>query len=159
MGSRFITFSAGLIASAGLWAGAAFAACSPDRVNLRGDWGSAGFSVEIADSRAERNRGLMFRRSMAASAGMLFIYPNPRRASFWMKNTLIPLDMIFADQHGVVQTVHANAIPRDLTNIFGGNNIQYVLEINGGLAAQIGIVPGSELQHPGISQESAAWPC
>ncbi|KNG92965.1 DUF192 domain-containing protein [Pseudaestuariivita atlantica] len=155
MGSRFVAVLIGLL----VWAGVASAECAPDRVELRGDWGEAAFNVELADTPTSRSVGLMNREAMAMSAGMLFIYPAPRRAVFWMKNTLIPLDMIFADARGVVQRVHSNAIPLDLTHIDGGDGIQYVLEINGGLAERIGIVPGSELRHPMIGQETAAWAC
>jgi uncharacterized membrane protein (UPF0127 family) len=76
-----------------------------------------------------------------------------------MKNTLIPLDMIFADARGVVTRVHANAVPGDLTPVVGGENVQFTLEINGGLAARMGIVEGAELRHPAIAQETAVWPC
>ena len=139
--------------------GAAQAACSEDTVFLRGDFGTARFSVAVADTAAERSRGLMFVEQMARSQGMLFVYGRERSVAFWMKNTLIPLDMIFADGAGVVQRVHANAVPGDLTGIEGGNNIQYVLEINGGLAEALGISEGAEMQHPAINQDKSAWPC
>ncbi|NBE05967.1 DUF192 domain-containing protein [Paragemmobacter ruber] len=139
--------------------GMAAAACAVDRVDLRGPGGQQRFTVEVADDDAERARGLMFREQMAMSSGMLFVYDQPRRASFWMRNTLIPLDMIFADARGVVTRVHANAIPRDETPIDGGEGVQFTLEINGGLAARMGIVPGAELRHPAVSQDIAAWPC
>ncbi len=143
-------------ALAPMWA---FAACSEGAVELRGTGGVARFSVEIADTDAERAQGLMFREHMATSAGMLFVYETPRTSAFWMKNTLIPLDMIFADETGLVTHVHANAIPQDTTAIPGGDNVRFVLEINGGLAARMGIEPGAELRHPAVSQENAAWPC
>ncbi len=77
--------------------GAAGAACAPGQVELRlGSGAVARFSVEVADDPAERAQGLMFREHMASSSGMLFIYERPQHAVFWMKNTLIPLDMIFA---------------------------------------------------------------
>jgi uncharacterized protein len=139
-------------------AGAASAACSPEVVDLRGPFGQARFNVEVADDGEERARGLMFRAEMARSSGMLFIYPAPQRASFWMKNTLIPLDMIFADGTGRVTRVHSNAVPGDLTPIDGGEGVVAVLEINGGLAARIGIAPGTELRHPAFG-DAAAWPC
>ena len=69
---------------------------------------------------------------------MLFVYEGPRRVAFWMKNTLIPLDMIFADATGRVTRVHANAVPLDETPIDGGEGVQFVLEINGGLADAAG---------------------
>jgi uncharacterized protein len=133
-------------------------ACSDDRVEMRWDGGKASFSVEVADSPDERSKGLMFRDKMALSSGMLFVYDSPRRASFWMKNTLIPLDMVFADSAGRVTRVHANAVPGDLTSIDGGEGVQYILEINGGLARRLGIVEGAELRHPVIGAD-AVWPC
>jgi len=139
--------------------GPAVAQCRDDQVELRGPNGTARFTVEVADDDAERSRGLMFRDSMARSAGMLFIYDTPRRASFWMRNTLIPLDMIFADATGRVTRVHSNAIPRDETPIDGGTDVLYVLEINGGLAKRLGIAEGADLRHPAIDAGLAVWPC
>lgn len=133
-------------------------ACRADRVSLRGPWGRARFDVELADDDASRAKGLMNRPEMPRRAGMLFIYPRPQRASFWMRNTLIPLDMIFADREGRVTKVHSNAIPLDETMIDGGRNVRFVLEINGGLAERYGIAPGTLLRHPAIGP-SAAWPC
>ncbi|MEZ5755668.1 MAG: DUF192 domain-containing protein [Paracoccaceae bacterium] len=135
------------------------ASCAPDVVELRGPGGQQRFSVELADDGAERAQGLMFRESMPMSSGMLFVYEAPQRASFWMKNTLIPLDMIFADETGRVTRVHAEAIPGDTTPVDGGDGVRFVLEINGGLAARMGIVPGAALRHPAIPQDRAAWPC
>jgi uncharacterized membrane protein (UPF0127 family) len=134
------------------------AACSTGRVDLRWPGGSESFAVEVADDAPERSRGLMFRESLDPAAGMLFVYDAPRRASFWMKNTLIPLDMIFADATGRVTRVHSNAIPGDTTPIDGGDGVAFVLEINGGLAARLGIVPGAELRHPAVGA-AAVWPC
>ena len=140
-----------------LAAGTSVADCRADQVELRWPGGLARFTVEVADDDAKRSRGLMFRESMPRSAGMLFVYETPRRASFWMKNTLIPLDMLFADASGVVTHVHANAKPQDLTVIDGGEGVKLVLEINGGLAARLGIGPGAELRHPAI--ENPSWSC
>lgn len=142
-----------------LTATAALAVCEETRADLRGDWGTARFTVELADEPDERSQGLMFRESMARGAGMLFLYDAPQRATFWMRNTLIPLDMIFIDPAGVVTHVHENAIPLDETTIDGGPGVLMVLEINGGLAGRLGISPGSELRHPRLDQDGAAWPC
>lgn len=150
---------AGLTLWAGLaLAGAAAAQCAEGRVDLRGDWGSAGFAVEIADDEAERAQGLMHRETLPASTGMLFVYPRPQRVAFWMENTLIPLDMIFLGPRGRVLKVHENARPLDRTPIDGGDGVFAVLEINGGLAGRLGIVPGSEMRHPAFGAD-AAWPC
>ena len=136
----------------------AFAACDLEHVDLRSELGQARFSVEVADTPRERSLGLMHRETMPRSAGMLFVYEKPQPVSFWMRNTLIPLDMIFMDKRGVVQRVHENAVPLDETGIDGGDGIQFVLEINGGLAGRLGIVEGAELRHPAIGAD-AAWPC
>ncbi|APZ54663.1 DUF192 domain-containing protein [Salipiger abyssi] len=154
MGSRAYGL---VILAAALFAGPAVAQCRDDTVWLRGDWGSARFRVDLADDAEERAQGLMFVEEMPASAGMLFVYPSERAATFWMKNTLIPLDMIFADAQGRVVTVHSRAVPHDTTPIPSGEPVQFVLEINGGLAERLGIVPGSEMQHPAIADP--VWPC
>ncbi|MDU8929724.1 DUF192 domain-containing protein [Alisedimentitalea sp. MJ-SS2] len=136
------------------WAGD----CRDDLVKLRGPWGQAQFTVEIADSVRERSRGLMFRDSLPKNGGMLFIYARPTFVSFWMKNTRIPLDMIFLDERGVVRRVHHDAVPGDLKQIPGGPGILAVLEINGGQARAFGIAEGSEMQHRAFDV-GAAWPC
>ncbi|WP_036797559.1 DUF192 domain-containing protein [Leisingera caerulea] len=142
------------------WAAPALAAdCAPDRVDLRGAWGQAAFEVEIADSEAERAQGLMFREELPRGAGMLFVYDQPQPAAFWMKNTLIPLDIIFLDELGRVTSVHENAVPGDLTPIPGGNRVFAVLEINGGLARRYGISAGTQMRHQIFSRSGAVWPC
>ena len=148
-----------LAALLALGASGAFADCSETRVDIRGDWGTASFRVELADEPAERAQGLMNRESMPRSSGMLFVYEAPQRATFWMKNTLIPLDMIFLDETGTVTRIHENAIPLDETTIDGGPGVQAVLEINGGLSRAIGVDIGSELRHPSLDPAIAAWPC
>lgn len=158
MGNRGATL--GLTAALLCVAAAAQAGCRPDQVELRNPAGAvARFSVEIADDEGERAQGLMNRTAMPAGAGMLFVYDSPGPVAFWMKNTLIPLDMLFADASGTVVNVHENAVPMDETPIPGGTSVQYVLEINGGLARALGIGPGSVMRHPAIAQDSAAWAC
>ena len=117
------------------------------------------FVVEIADDPAERSQGLMFREEMPRGAGMLFVYDRPQRASFWMKNTLIPLDLLFVNRRGKITHIHADAIPGDLTPIEGGRRVLAVLEINGGLAEDYGITVGSEMRHPVFEDGPALWPC
>ncbi len=142
-----------------VWGGAAHASCSPDQVDLRGPWGQARFSVEIADTEALRARGLMHRERLARSKGMLFIYDAPTEPAFWMRNTLISLDMVFINPEGRVTHVHHEAVPHDETPIPGGPDVLMVLEINGGLSRALGIAPGSELRHPRLDQGTAVWPC
>lgn len=147
-------------AAAALIAAPALAAdCQSGRVDLRGSWGQTGFSVEIADDEQERAQGLMFRENLPRGAGMLFVYDRPQPAAFWMKNTLIPLDIIFLDKSGQVTSVHENARPGDLTPIPGGDHVFAVLEINGGLARRYGITAGTEMRHEIFSASGAVWPC
>lgn len=134
-------------------------ACRDDTVWLRGDWGQARFGVELALTPQEQARGLMYRETLPRGQGMLFVYPRPSSVSFWMKNTLIPLDMIFVDARGHVRRIHHQARPGDLTPIPGGDDILAVLEINGGLARALGISEGSEMRHPAFDPAGALWPC
>ena len=133
--------------------------CRDDQVTLRGDWGQARFTVELADDAPSRAKGLMNRDSLARSAGMLFVYPAPKRVGFWMKDTLIPLDMIFVGADGVVSRIHENAVPGDLTSIFGGDQVFVVLEVNAGIVESYGISVGSEMRHEVFSPETAKWSC
>ena len=142
----------------GLLAGAALAECRADIADLRGPWGQARFTVEIADTPETQARGLMHRESLPRAAGMLFLYDGPRRVAFWMRNTLIPLDMIFMDATGTVTRVHHEAVPLDETPIDGGPDVLAVLEINGGLARRLGIDVGTQMRHPRLP-EGAAWAC
>jgi hypothetical protein len=139
--------------------GAARAGCAPDRVEFGTPGAPAAFTVEIADTPAERERGLMFRTAMAPDAGMIFVYPAPGHPYFWMKNTLIPLDMIFIEPSGRVARVKPMAAPGDLTAVDGGAGVQFVLEINGGLAERLGIGPGVAMRSALVPQAGAAWPC
>lgn len=140
-----------------LWPSALWAACAPERAEFRDGGLSAAFRVEVVDTPESRARGLMFRERMGQFEGMLFVYERPQAVSFWMKNTLLPLDMIFMDARGVVQKVHEGAVPGDLTAIPGGRNIQYVLEVNAGVAGMLGLGPGAEMRHPSVAE--AAWAC
>jgi len=137
----------------------AAATCRDTVVDLRGDWGAARFTVTVADDPGERAQGLMNVPEMPRGSGMLFVYERPQTASFWMRNTLIPLDMIFMDATGTVTRVHENAVPLDETPIPGGDDVLLVLEINGGLAGRLGVAPGSQLRRPAVPQSGAAWAC
>ncbi len=139
--------------------GWAQAPCAMDRLDLRWEGGKESFAVEVADDADERAQGLMFRPALDPASGMLFVYDAPRRVNFWMKNTLIPLDLVFADPTGTVTRVHSGAVPGDLSPIDGGAGVQFVLEINAGLAERLGIGPGTVMRHPAIPVEAAAWTC
>lgn len=137
----------------------AAANCAVDFVDIRTEQSSLRFRVEVADTPESRAQGLMFRESMPRFSGMLFVYEAPGPVAFWMRNTLIPLDMLFFDPSGLLTHVHANARPLDETPIPGGENVLYVLEINGGLAETLGIAEGAVLRHPAIDPAQAAWSC
>ncbi|PZR36632.1 DUF192 domain-containing protein [Caulobacter segnis] len=109
--------------------------------------GRTRFQVEIAATQAEQARGLMFRKSLAADRGMLFTYKRPQPAAFWMKNTLIPLDIIFIQPDGRILSIVRNARPHDQTPLPSGGMVLGVLEIAGGRAAQLGILPGDRVLH------------
>jgi uncharacterized protein len=100
------------------------------------------FKVELAISAAEHERGLMYREHLDPDAGMLFISDSPRRQVFWMKNTLIPLDMIFIGADWRIAGIVENAEPKTLTAREVPAPSQYVLEIGGGLSARYGIRAG-----------------
>lgn len=108
--------------------------------------GARRFTVEIADTDATREHGLMFRKSLAADRGMLFDFGTPQTVTFWMKNTLIPLDLIFIGKDGRVVTIARNATPMSEALIPSGGPILGVLEVKGGRAAQIGVKPGDEVR-------------
>lgn len=155
MGKRFVAV---LMFCAAGWAGAVSAACSEGVLSVRGAFGAAQFDVSLAKTPQEQARGLMFVETMPTMQGMLFVYSRPRVVSFWMRNTLIPLDMVFIDAEGVVQHIHAMAKPLDETSISSVVPVQYVLEINGGLAQRLGLAVGDEIRHP-VLAENAKWPC
>jgi len=127
------------------------AACSDDsRLVLHTEKGEYPFAVEVVDTPEKRAEGLMFRQSLAPDAGMLFDFKETREVSFWMRNTFIPLDMVFIAADGTVESIHVNARPHDPTSIPSGAPVQYVLEIPGGRSAEIGLKPGDKAEHPRV---------
>jgi uncharacterized membrane protein (UPF0127 family) len=106
------------------------------------------FRVEIASTPEEQQQGLMFRTKIAKDAGMIFPMLPPRDASFWMKNTLIPLDMIFIRPDGVIARIEANTVPESLTPVQSGEPVIAVLEIAGGEAQAQGISAGDKVSLP-----------
>lgn len=122
-------------------------------LEFRGTWGRACFAVRIADTPNTRAQGLMHIDHMPNDQGMLFVYQEPMSVSFWMKNTKIPLDMIFLSKKGRVDHIHSNAKPFDHTIIHGGSDIQYVVEINGGISEKLGLSIGSFAHNLTISKE------
>ena len=109
------------------------------------------FDIELATTPDERERGLMYRKSLGANAGMLFMYPDEEPVAFWMKNTLIPLDMLFIKADGQIVHVARNAVPLDETPIASGQPVRAVLEINGGAADALGIKDGDRVDYKTLS--------
>lgn len=105
----------------------------------------ARFQVEIADTPQAQRRGLMFRKKMATDEGMLFIFPTPRVASFWMRNTILPLDMIFIKADGTIETIVTRLDTGSDKSTRSQSAVAYVLELNAGTAAAHGIKAGQKL--------------
>jgi len=106
------------------------------------------FSVELATTPAQMEQGLMFRQSLAPDSGMLFDFQAPSMATMWMKNTLIPLDMLFVDAQGRIVNIHERAVPGSLDTIAAAAPVRAVIEVNGGTAARFGIRPGDKVIFP-----------
>ena len=104
------------------------------------------FRVEVARSGEEQARGLMFRTAMGANEGMIFPMEPARQASFWMKNTVIALDLVFVGPDKRIESIAANAVPYSLSPISSKGNVSAVLELNGGRAAQLGLAPGDRVE-------------
>jgi uncharacterized membrane protein (UPF0127 family) len=105
------------------------------------------FRVELADTDMSRSRGMMFRNSMAPDAGMLFDFKQEQMASFWMRNTLLPLDMLFIKADGTILNIHQRAIPHDESGVNSTGPVRAVLEVNGGTVSRLGIKPGDTVDH------------
>jgi len=105
------------------------------------------FRVERAVTPDARARGLMYRRSMPADAGMIFYFERPRPASMWMKNTYIPLDMLFLDSAGLIVDIHRNAEPHSTRVIRSAMDVRGILELNAGTAARLKLRPGDAVRH------------
>jgi uncharacterized membrane protein (UPF0127 family) len=110
------------------------------------------FQVEIADDPAERSRGLMFRREMADEHGMLFDFGSDQPASFWMQNTYIPLDMLFIESDGTIESIAERTTPLSQRSVTSRGAVRYVLEINGGLSDELGIAAGDKVIGPAIEE-------
>src|ERR1700693_4028554 len=106
------------------------------------------FAVEVATTPAQLEQGLMFRQSLAPDSGMLFDFKSPQPVMMWMKNTLIPLDMLFVDTQGRMVNIHERAVPESLETIGSGAQVRGVIELNGGTAARLGIRPGDRVVYP-----------
>jgi uncharacterized membrane protein (UPF0127 family) len=104
------------------------------------------FVVEVARTPEEQATGLMNRSNLAPDRGMIFPFDTPREASFWMKNTLIPLDIIFVRTDGRIANIEANTVPLSLDPVLSAGPVGAVLEIAGGRSAELGIKPGDRVE-------------
>jgi uncharacterized membrane protein (UPF0127 family) len=118
-----------------------------DKLAIRTKAGRHEFNIEIARRRHQHAQGLMFRRHLAADAGMLFLYRETQRASMWMKNTYVPLDMIYIDRQGTIVGYYERAIPGSLEVITSKHPVNAVLEVNSGTVSRLKIAVGDKVIH------------
>lgn len=118
---------------------------------LKTETGDHNFNIEVATTREEQALGLMFRRSLPENAGMLFLYEQPQPAAMWMKNTLIPLDMVFIAPDGSVLRIETNTEPFSTAVIPSEGTVSAVLELNAGQADRIGLKRGDKVVYPGLA--------
>jgi uncharacterized membrane protein (UPF0127 family) len=120
---------------------------------LHTDTGPHSFNIEIAKTPSEKILGLMYRRSLPADAGMLFLYDRPQPVTFWMRNTYIPLDMVFIGADGRVQRIESHTEPFSLAAISSDGDVESVLELNAGTADYVCAEPRQAL----AAGHSAVW--
>ena len=117
--------------------------------------GERSFSIEVADDPGERERGLMFREQMDDDHGMLFVFEDQREVGFWMKNTPMPLDLLFIAQDGTIKAIKQGE-PFSEAVISPGVPVRFVLELKAGIAGKNGIVDGEKARHRAINQAAGA---
>jgi uncharacterized membrane protein (UPF0127 family) len=138
------------LALAALLLGIAGQAASADlkTLEITGKTGVHAFSVEVADTEEQRQRGLMFRRELPEGTGMLFDFKHEQDVSFWMQNTYVPLDMIFIRRDGRILRIAENTEPLSTRLVPSGGRVLAVLEVIAGTARKLGIAPGDVVTHP-----------
>ena len=134
-----------LLAAAPSWALESF---TTSELTIQTAGGPRKFSIELALSDPQMEQGLMYRRSLAPDAGMLFDFKQPTNVTMWMKNTLIPLDMLFLDNSGKIIDIHERAVPLSTDIISGRVPARYVVELNGGTVDKLGIKTGDQATSP-----------
>jgi uncharacterized protein len=144
---RHLLVFALLLAAAPSWALETF---STSELTIQTAGGPQKFTIELALTPAQMEQGLMFRRSLAPNAGMLFDFKTPTNVTMWMKNTVLPLDMLFLDAQGRIIDVHERAVPYSTDVIAAKAPARYVIELNGGTAERLGIKPGDQVTSPYI---------
>ena len=136
-----------LLATAGLASPAAAADDALEPLTIETEAGVHTVMVEVAETAEERGVGLMHRTELPPDRGMLFDFGRTRQVTMWMKNTLIPLDMFFAKSDGRIVTIAERTTPLSEKRIASGQPVKFVLEMAGGSARRLGIVPGDRLRH------------
>jgi uncharacterized membrane protein (UPF0127 family) len=142
----------GIVIGALLCAGAAAAPASvafeESSLTVDAANGQFEFLVEMAVNPTQRSQGLMFRESLEEDRGMLFDFGKSQRAAMWMRNTYVPLDMLFIDAHGQITQIAADTQPLSDAVIASREPVRAVLELRGGVSAKLGIKPGDRVIHP-----------
>jgi len=139
-----LLFAGVLLAPVHGWCGAD---TQREPLTIRTSAGAHDFRVELATTNDQQATGLMYRRKMAADAGMLFVYPSDAPVSMWMKNTFIPLDMFFIGSDGRITHIAERTVPQSIELIGSNGPVRAVLELNGGTASRLGIKPGDRVIH------------
>jgi uncharacterized membrane protein (UPF0127 family) len=109
------------------------------------------YDIEVATSSEQEAYGLMFRRVLLQNTGMIFLYQSDQDIHMWMKNTFIPLDMLFVRRDGIIAKIMTHTIPFDLTPLSSGEPVRAVVEINGGDADRLGLEPGDKILFPPLT--------
>lgn len=143
-----LVFLAAPVPAARAQAPARAAAVAGEPLTIVTKAGPKRFNVEVMRDDAGRSRGLMFRRHMAADHGMLFDFERDEPVTMWMKNTYLPLDMVFIRPDGTISRIAADTEPLSTAIIPSGSPVSAVLELNAGTAAKLGIQPGDRIEHP-----------
>ena len=136
-----------------LFSSAAAYALPVETITIDTKAGPHSFSMEVASDDESREKGLMFRKEMAPDAGMLFDFHTPQLVSFWVENTILPLDMLFVRADGTIARIKANATPYSRENIPSGEPVQLVIELNAGRAAALGITEGGKVHAPELAKK------
>ena len=139
---RFVMLALGIMISPGL---ATAQTDQLQKIEIASKSGSHSFLVELAANDQQRARGLMYRKELPLGRGMLFDFQREQEVGFWMKNTYIPLDMIFIRADGTIHRIAANTEPLSERTVAAGAPVRYVLEVIGGTAAKLGIEPGDKV--------------
>jgi uncharacterized protein len=145
---RLLWLSVLLVTGASLGFAASLQSFATASLTIAAANGDHRFTVELAETPAQMEQGLMFRRSLAPDAGMLFDFKRPTMATMWMRNTLIPLDMLFVDAQGRIVNIQQRAVPESDAIISAAAPVRAVIELNGGTTARLGIAPGDRVLYP-----------